>query len=113
MFVCSPKISLSIGPEDNEPHQFCRIDESEDKENDSSYQPDHDEDFDDEYVPDSLSEHTSTSEAVKEMETNRFSVSFNQPNTSRCDDTEMYVDESRGKKGDKKANFCFYCKTKH
>lgn len=89
------------------------MDDSEDRENDSSNQSGHDEDYEEEYNPDSFIENTSTSGAIKEKETARFSDSFNQPNTSRCDDMDMHVDESRGKKGDKKANFCFYCKTKH
>lgn len=29
-----------------------------------------------------------------------------------CDDTNMIIAESRGRKGDKKANFCLYCHTK-
>ncbi|XP_045477756.1 uncharacterized protein LOC123682945 [Harmonia axyridis] len=37
------------------------------------------------------------------------SASLNEPG---CDDENMMVTESRGRKGDKKANFCFYCHTK-
>ncbi|XP_046629076.1 uncharacterized protein LOC124309456 [Neodiprion virginianus] len=35
------------------------------------------------------------------------------PGSNRCDDDELYVDRSRGRNGDMKQNFCFYCHTKH
>lgn len=37
---------------------------------------------------------------------------FSQPNTSVCDDSEMFVSKSRGRAGDKKWNFCYYCNKK-
>lgn len=55
------------------------------------------------------------SENSSKDNTNAFNVSTAKtlPGSNRCNDEDLYVAKSRGRNGDKKHNFCFYCHTKH
>lgn len=75
-------------------------------------------DDDPDYEPDKEEADTETIEDVtSEIDTSETETQMNvsdlcgHTRTTGCDDTNVFVEKSRGKGGDKKGNFCLYCKT--
>lgn len=82
-------------------------DEENDAENDSEYFP-----SDIEISKCSAESETSFKKSKLSISSNNNISLLNQTGLDPCNEDEMFVDKSRGRKGDKKSNFCVFCHTK-